>query len=149
MLVLLHTLYTFFFKLIKMVKTGPYRVRGTWGTCPRRKKEGAQNRLLNWLFLGLNLIKKVDCCIFWPAFGCCAHAGQNMLFQKILNKKAEKRKKKQEILWKIHQKNVFLLHWNAGWEINTRYFLSNHVINLLLICLLSRVENEKIIINRA
>ena len=32
--------------------TGPYRVRDTWGTCPRRNKERAQNRLLNCLFLG-------------------------------------------------------------------------------------------------
>ena len=55
--------------------------------------------------------EKVDCFIFWAVFGCCAHTGQNMLFQKILHKKAgenKEKRKKQENLPKIQQKAFFL-----------------------------------------
>ena len=50
-------------------------------------------------------IEKVGCCIFRPAFGCCAPQKLVEIF--IFSKKAEKMRKKQEICSKIYQKTRF------------------------------------------
>ena len=74
------------------------------GATKRGRKIGL---VLNWLFLGLNLFKKVDCCIFLPAFGCCARAGQNTHFQKNKFTKSLKKERKCKKIY-LNIKNMGL-----------------------------------------
>ena len=56
-------------------------------------------KLLSWW------TESLICCIFRPAFGCCAPQKLVKIF--IFGKKSWKNEKKQEICCKIHQKYVF------------------------------------------
>ena len=58
-----------------------------------------------------------SCCIFWPAFGCCAPQMLVKIFV-FYGKKLKKRRKRQEICTKLFQEMDFLsLHQNTGQNI--------------------------------
>ena len=72
-----------------------------------------QNINITYQPFNIQILDFINCCIFWPAFGCCArHTLVEIVIFSIF---ATKNVKKQEICSKFQQKTGCLhLHQNAG-----------------------------------